>query len=752
MSLKALSDYTLYAKYAQYLPAKKRRETFDEMVDRVFDMHAAKYATQLGSSPEFAAEFEFAKLQVRKKRVLGSQRALQFGGDPVFKHNARIYNCSFLHIDRVRAFSETVYLLLAGCGVGFSVQKHHVHKLPALITKSAQAPTKVFEAPDTIEGWADCVAVLMSSYMVEGAQFPEYAGYDVEFDLTKIRPAGALVAGQFKAPGPIPLSKGLSRMKKVIEARISSPTYLTDEFAGKLRPIDVYDCVMHSADMILSGGIRRSATISLFSYDDNEMMKAKTGNWFTENPQRGRSNNSVVLVRDKVTAEQFAEIMHSTREFGEPGFYFTDDPEVGANPCVEIGLYPKTLDGRSGVQFCNLCEINGRYCDTEEKFYQLCRAAAIIGTMQAGYTDFKYLSPETKEITEREALLGVSITGIMDNPDILLNERIQRKGAEIVKETNKKIAKILGINPAARTTAVKPAGSTSCVLSTASGIHPNHARRYIRRVQANILEFPVQHFEKVNPLAVETSVWSTNNTDKVISFMCEVPKGAIVKNDLAAVDLLKRVRITQQNWVEGGTDIDLCVNKTARHNVSNTITVKEDEWDKITDYIYKNRQWFAGISLLPASGDLDYPQAPFTSVLNAKEITEEYGDAAVFASGLIVDGLKEFDNNLWAACDVVLGRGEPIPHYTEVEQDEELKQYKGKADWVRRAHQFAERYFNGDRKKMTHCLKHVISWKLWCDLKREYKDINWSEVEEGDPNVGVDTLGAQACAGGKCEI
>lgn len=775
MSLRALSDYTLYAKYAQYVPSKKRRETWDEMVDRVFEMHAKKYADILASSKEFADEFVFAKLQVKKKRVLGSQRALQFGGEPVFKHESRLYNCSFSHVDRSRFFSEAVYLLMSGCGVGFSVQKHHINQLPKLVRR--EKGEKTFTAPDSIEGWADCVAVLMSSFFEpKDTSFPEYSGYEVVFDLTNIRPAGALVAGQFKAPGPIPLSKGLGKIRKVIESRINQESFSTDEFAFKLRPINAYDVIMHASDMILSGGIRRSATISLFSLDDDEMMKAKTGNWFIENAQRGRSNNSVVLLRNSTTFEQFQQIMKSTKEFGEPGFVWSDDLEIGYNPCCEISLYPKTEDGRAGWEFCNLTEINGRYNDTAEKFYQSCRAAAIIGTLQAGYTNFKYVTPETKEICDREALLGVSITGIMDNPEVLLVPEIQRKGAHIVKETNKKIAKLIGINPSARCTTVKPAGSTSTILGTASGIHPNHARRYIRRVQANILEFPVQHVEKLNPLAVETSVWSTNNTDKVVSFLCEVPKGAIVKNDLSAVDMLKQVKSTQQNWVKHGTNLDLCVNKNAIHNVSNTCTVMDHEWDDVTKYIYENRQSFAGISLLAASGDLDYVQAPFTTVLNPKEITETYGDAAVFASGLIVDGLNSFDNNLWAACDVVLGRGEPVPHIKEIEQFEdeyenifsktvsaddiphikELEkaiEYKSKAEWVRRAHQFADRYFSGDRKRMSHCLKHVSVWKSWCDIKREDKEIDWSTVVEEDPGyVSVDTIGAQACAGGKCEI
>lgn len=775
MSLKLLSDYTLYAKYAQYVPNKQRRETWEEMVTRVFDMHARKYTNQLQSSPELVSEFNFAKQQVLKKRVLGAQRALQFGGDPIFKHETRLYNCCASHVDRARFFSESVYLLMAGCGVGFSVQKHHVKQLPNIINRDKGV--KVFVAPDSIEGWADSVAVLVSSFFEPiNTPFPEYSGYEVQFDLTNIRPEGTLVAGQFKAPGPKPLSKGLAKIRKVFEKRLIDPNFKVDDFANKLRPINAYDVIMHSSDMIISGGIRRSACIALFSFDDEEMMNAKTGNWFSENSQRGRSNNSVILLRNNTTQEQFDKIIQSTKEFGEPGFIWVDDLELCVNPCAEISLFPKTEDGRSGWELCNLSEINGKFCDTEEKFYQCCRAAAIIGTLQAGFTNFVYLSPETKEIVEREALIGVSITGVMDNPVILLSPEVQRKGAQIVKETNEKIAKLIGINPSARCCTIKPAGSTSCILGTSSGIHPHHASRYIRRVQANILEYPVQHFEQVNPLAVEPSVWSPNHTDKVISFLCEVPRGSKIKNDLSAIELLKQVKSTQQNWVVNGTNIDRCVNKHATHNVSNTITVHESEWDEVAKFIYENRQHFTGVSLLPASGDLDYAQAPFTTVLNPKELIEAYGDATLFASGLIVDGLAAFDNNLWLACDTVLGRGEVVPTQEQIDaaakQIEEIyskpvtvesvvlegklsliTNQQDKTDWIRRANQFADRYFNGDVRKMTYCLKGVSNWKLWVDLKRVYKPIDWSTVTEQDPGfVNVDTIGAQGCSGGKCEI
>lgn len=418
---------------------------------------------------------------------------------------------------------------------------------------------------------------------------------------------------------------------------------------------------------------------------------------------------------------------------------------------------------------CNLTEINGKWCDTKENFLKACEASAIIGTLQAGYTNFKYLSEETKDIFEEEALLGCSITGMMDNPDIIFDEGLQKEAAKAILDTNLKVSKMLGIKPAARATCVKPAGSTSCVLGTASGIHPHHAKRYIRRVQANKSEFCLQETERLNPAAVEESVWSTNKTDKVISFLCEVPPGAIVKNQLKAVDLLEKVKLTQQNWVNAGTVIDRCVNPKTRHNVSNTITVKWDEWDDVENFIFDNQQWFAGISLLPASGDLDYAQAPFATVLTPNELVKEYGDASVFASGLIVDGLAAFDGNLWRACDTVLGYGEdlsvdmPVLEYPRTKSNKalvEFYQYKekfdslySKKDWVRRVKQFSERYFDGDVKRATYCMKHVSLWKTWCDLKREYKEIDWAESKEiQETYVNADTLGAQACAGGKCEL
>lgn len=793
MSIKALSEYTFYSRYSQRNKEEKRRETWNEAVERLFDMHRIKYAKEIQTNPELGEYIDFAEDQQKKKRVLASQRSLQFAAEPILKHELKMFNCLFTHIDRERVFQEMMYSLLCGCGVGFSVQHQHIDQLGDF--NIPQDGDTVFTIPDSIEGWSDAVGVLMASWSTKmWGEFDEYRGKNIKFDFSKIRPEGELISGRFKAPGPEGLKCSLEKIRSIL-VDLSK-----DKKSFKLRPIDAYDIIMHISDAVLSGGVRRSATLCLFSKEDKEMLNAKTGNWFVDNPQRARSNNSVALLRGHVSKEEFAEIMRSTREYGEPGFIWTDDLESGYNPCVEINLYPKTKDGRSGFHACNLTEINGKFCDSEESFMKACKASAIIGTLQAGYTNLKYLKPESKEIFEEEALLGCSITGWMDNPDILFNPTLQRRGAKEILKVNEDVANLIGIKTAARATCVKPAGSTSCVLGTASGIHPHHAVRYIRRTQVNKTEFCGQVFQKYNPLAVEPSVWSSNGTDNVISFLCEVPAGAITKNQVGALDLLEKVKLTQKNWVEYGTREERCINPKLRHNVSNTINVKDDEWGDVEKFIFSNQNYFAGISLLAASGDLDYAQAPFSTVLTPTELVREYGDASVFASGLVVDGLHAFDNDLWAACSVALGIN-PLPYcgkepeypksrnYRELakyfEDREKYEKCDLKLDWVRRVDQFADRYFGYDSqrveelkillkenkecesskaekeffelnlklKKCTYCLKHVSLWKTWCDLKREYNDIDWkAEQEEIEEFHNADELGAQACAGGACSF
>ncbi len=760
MSIKAMSDYILYTKYAKYLPEKKRRETWIEQVDRVFSMHEKKYGSLLDSIQD---DFLFAKSLVQKKQVLGSQRALQFGGDPILKHEEKMYNCTASYADRMAFFQEAMFLLLCGCGVGFSVQHHHVAKLPTI--QNRNKGVKEFVIPDSIEGWADALGVLVSSYFQQQEKFyvydlevhlPCFSGYKVEFDYSMIRKEGSYINWGGKAPGPEPLKKSFELIQNIFEKRLQ-------EGHQKLSPIDVYDIIMHASDAVLGGGIRRSATICLFSPDDEEMLNAKTGNWFNENPQRGRSNNSVVLLRDQTTKEQFDKIYEKVKEFGEPGFVWTDNLEFLVNPCVEISLYAYDDEGHSGWQFCNLCEINMKKCQTENDFLAACKAAAIIGTLQAGYSNFSYLTETTRKIVQREALLGISMTGMMDSPDIAFNPQIQQKGAKLILEINSKIAKAIQIEECARATCVKPAGTTSLVLGTASGIHPHHAVRYFRRVQANKLEFSANLFQSYNPLAVEDSVWSSNGTDVNITFLCEIDAKAKTKNQISALELLKLVELTQKNWVSFGKRKNKSVQPWLNHNVSNTINIKDSEWDEVRDFIYDHRNSFTGISILSMNGDKDYPQAPFCTVYTPKEIVKEYGDGSLMASGLIVDGLKAFQNNLWLACDAALGLGQKIvsqskpkskdfsskKDFSIVLQEYEMNELK--LDWIRRAKQFADRYFDHNVRKMTYCLKDVHNWKLWCDLHREWKDIDWGNVQEEEYLVDANSIGGDACAGGKCD-
>ncbi|MDA3923463.1 MAG: recombinase [Kiritimatiellae bacterium] len=743
MSIESLKNYVFTSKYSRYIPEKMRRETFEEAVERVIEMHRTHFNAKNINVDDLLDRCEKA---IKKRMVLGSQRAMQFGGEPILKKNARIYNCTTSYCDRARFFQEALWLLLCGCGVGFSVQKHHIAKLPKIAPPTGATDT--FVIPDTIEGWADSLGVLLSCYFTSHHPFPEFAGKKVVFDYSLIRPKGRPISsGMGRAPGPEPLKRSMELISELLERCL-------EKGLTELRSLDAYDILMHASDAVLSGGVRRSATICLFSPDDELMAKAKTGNWFNENPQRARSNNSAILLRNETSREQFSSLMQSVKEFGEPGFVWTDNLEMTFNPCVEIGLYPQ-FEGKSGFAFCNLCEINMGIVDTAEKFKESCEVAAILGTLQADYTEFTYLGDVSTQIAKSEALLGISMTGMMEHPKIAFDPELQRKMAKHIIKINAKVAKLIGINPAARATCVKPAGSTSSLLGTSSGIHPHHAKRYLRRAQANEDELLVDFFKGQNPKAVEKSVWNPNGTDVVLTFCIEANPDAMTKRDLCATDLLEKVKLTKENWIDTGKQEELCAKPWLSHNVSNTISVKDGEWDAVEEYIYKHRRAFAGISLLPDGGDLDYPQAPFCEVLSAEDIVATYGVGAVLASGLIVDGQHAFDDNLWAACDCVLGRGENLSEETPkiypmrvLEAIEEVR--KQKNDWVRRAHKFADNYFNRDSLKMTRCLKRVSTCKMWEDLTRTYAPVDYTQLIEKQDNTTVtQTI---ACAGGKCDI
>jgi ribonucleoside-triphosphate reductase len=712
-----LSDAKFYEAYARFNDKEGRYETWEEAVDRVMSMHRTYY-----KGKKIGAELEKATRAYKDKLANGAQRALQFGGDQILKHQLKMYNCLSSYADRPDFFGEFFYALLCGCGVGASVQKHHVAKLPKIIQRT-KAP-KAHVVDDSIEGWAEAVDVLLSSYFENGGKHSEYRGHRIYFDLTQIRPKGSMISGGFKAPGPDGLRLSLDRIEHILQGIV------LDQKKASLRPIQVYDILMHISDAVLSGGVRRSACIILFSPDDEEMMNAKTGNWFAENRQRARSNNSVVLVRDEMTKEELDRIITRIKEFGEPGFLFVNSREHCTNPCVEIGMFPQ-LDGVSGFQACNLTEINGGMCTTPEKFFEACEAAAILGTLQAGYTDLKFMSQTSRKIFEREALLGVSVTGWMMNPQVLFDEDVLQKGAKIVLETNKRVAKLIGINPAARATCVKPSGTSSILLMTPAGIHPDHAPVYIRNVQMNKDTEVAQLIKETNPYMVEESVWSSGKTDYMVSFPIITKEGSKYKDEIYGIRHLDIIKKVQQNWVEYGTDLDLCVDKTVRHNVSNTVVI--EEWDGIAEYLFENRYVFSGVAFIGSTGDRAYNQAPNTKIKSMYEMVSEHGMGVIFASGLIVDALKVFDT-LWAACTAV-------PYYLDAADFSAME-----SDWCRRYVKFAENYFDGDLSKVDLCLKDVYLRHKWEKIQQNLKPIDWSSLTQ-KRFIDVDTLAAAACMG-----
>jgi ribonucleoside-diphosphate reductase alpha chain len=724
-----MSETKFYEGYSRWDDTKERYESWDESVSRVMNMHRDYYKDKM--TPELNQMINEAESLYKLKYALGAQRALQFGGDQLRKHMMRMYNCTSTYADRPRFFSELFYVLLCGAGAGFSVQKHHVENLPNLSERKKQAKGWIVE--DSVEGWADALGALMSSYFVGGGQFPEMEGRKVYFDLNQVRPKGAMINGGFKAPGPEPLRRALDKIEHILQNIVLSGR-------DTLKPIEVYDIAMHAADAVLAGGVRRSATICLFSPEDEEMINAKTGNWFIDNPQRGRSNNSAVIVRSEITREDFKKIMGSIKEFGEPGFFFVEDRDITTNPCVEIGMYPQ-IDGESGWQGCNLTEINGGKCTSQDEFFKACRAGAILGTLQAGYTDFKYLTETSKRIFEREALLGVSVTGWMNNPDVLFDEETQRQGAEIVKSVNKEVAALIGINPAARTTCVKPSGNASVLLETASGIHAEHSARYLRHIQLNKETEVGQLLAKTNPYMVEESVWSANGTDYCVAFPIITPEGSLYREELYGKALLEKVSAVQNNWVEAGTNVELCANSKTRHNVSNTVTVLPHMWNEVEDYVFENRHNFAGISFLAGMGDKDFAQAPMTEVLTEDQIVAKYGKAALFASGLIVDTRKQGFRDLWEATQIA---------QTPPEYQGEVSDLR--AEWIRRFNKFADNYFMGDLKETEYCLKDVFLLHKWEKVQQNIQSVDFSSELDEKRFTEIDTMGAIACQGGACEI
>ena len=574
LSKEILSDITVHMKYAKFVPTKERRETWRELVHRNKHMHWKQYE-HLGE--EFKQEITKAYDFVYDKKVLPSMRSMQFAGKPIELSPNRIYNCAYLPIDHPASFSETMFLLLGGTGVGYSVQRHHVEKLPKIHRPDSDNKRR-FLIGDSIEGWADAVKQLVNSYFSGGP--------DIEFDYGDIRAKGArLVTSGGKAPGPDPLRVCLSNVRSILNKKQDG------EF---LKPIEVHDIICHIADSVLAGGIRRAALISLFSADDNDMVSSKTGSWWETNPQRGRANNSVVLLRHKLTESVFKDLWRRVEASGsgEPGFYLSNDKDWGTNPCCEIALRP--------YQFCNLCEVNVSDVGSQADYESRVRAAAFIGTLQAGYTDFHYLRDIWKKTTERDALIGVSMTGIGSAAVLELD---MKSAAQIVKKENARVASILGIKRAARTTTVKPAGTTSLTLGTSSGIHAWHNDYYIRRIRVGKNEAIYNYLAIHHPELIEDEFFRPHDT-AVISVPQRAPESAIMRTE-SPLQTLERVKTVASEWVSPGHR-----SGSNTHNVSCTISIRDHEWDSVGKWMWTNREHYNGISVLPYNGG-SYKQAPF---------------------------------------------------------------------------------------------------------------------------------------------
>ena len=579
ISNQILSDITTYMKYAKYLPNEFRRETWEETVTRNKQMHQETY-------PDLKEEIEEAYKYVYDKKVLPSMRSLQFGGKPIQISPNRVYNCAYAPIDHPDVFGEIMFLLLGGTGVGYSVQNHHIEDLPIL--RGPLDRKRRFLIGDSIEGWADAIKVLMHSYF--------YGKSKPVFDFSDIRPKGALlVTSGGKAPGPQPLKDCIHNVRSILDFK---------KVGSKLTSLEAHDIVCHIADAVLAGGIRRAALISLFSIDDEDMLTSKFGNWWETNPQRGRANNSALVLRHKITKSKFLKVWEKVEKSGsgEPGIIFSNDKDWGTNPCAEIALRP--------YQFCNLTEINASTVESQEDLNERARVGAFIGTLQAGYTDFHYLRDVWRRTTEKDALIGVGMTGIASNKcaDLDLSE-----SAKIVKEENKRVAEILGINAAARTTTVKPSGTSSLVLGVSSGIHGWHNDYYIRRIRVGKNEAIYTYLSENHPELVEDEYFRPTE-QAVIQVPQKAPEGAIYRTE-NVVDFLERVKRWNTEWVRPGH-----IDGQNAHNVSATVSVKEDEWELVGEWMWENRKTFNGLSVLPYFGG-SYQQAPFEDT--TKEVYEE---------------------------------------------------------------------------------------------------------------------------------
>ena len=571
LNQRILSDLIIHMKYARYLPELQRRELWSEICDRYRRMLIERYPHM---EEEIRSNLEF----VLQKKVLPSMRAMQFAGPAIAKNNSRIYNCAYMPVDDIRAFSEALFLLLGGTGVGFSVQLHHIEKLPPV--RKAQKSRR-FLVGDSLEGWADSVKVLLKGYFGESEYIPE-------FDYSDIRHKGArLVTAGGKAPGPEPLKICIAHLSAILDRKRDGE---------KLTSLECHDMMCHIANAVLAGGIRRSAMISLFSYEDEEMLTCKFGNWWELNEQRGRANNSVVLPRDATTREEFFSLWRKIQlsGSGEPGFYFTNNVDWGTNPCCEIALKP--------FQFCNLCEVNVSDVESQEDLNARARAAAFFGTLQAGFTNFHYLREIWKTTTEYEALIGVGMTGIASGRVLDMD---LKETADEVKKTNLHVSAKINIEFAARCTTIKPSGTSSIVLGTSSGIHAWHNDFYIRRVRIGKNEALYEYLIRSHPELLEDDI--LNSKQAIIRIPQMAPEASILRKE-NVMDLLSRIRKFNTEWVRNGYR-----NGCNANNVSATVSIQDPDWQKVGEWMWENKASYNGLSVLPYDNG-NYSQAPFEDI------------------------------------------------------------------------------------------------------------------------------------------
>lgn len=575
LNQRILSDLIVYMKYSRYISELQRRELWPEICDRYAQMMIERY-------PPMEEEIRDKIKYVLDKKILPSMRAMQFAGAAITKNNSRIYNCAYMPVNDIRAFSEAMFLLLGGTGVGFSVQYHHVEALPP-IKKALKI--KRFLVGDSLEGWADCVKVLMKGYFGLSEYLPE-------FDYSDIRPKGArLVTAGGKAPGPEPLKICIAHLSAILDRK---------QDGEMLTPLECHDMMCHIANAVLAGGIRRSAMISLFSPDDEEMLTCKFGNWWELNEQRGRANNSVVLLRESTTKQEFFRLWEKIElsGSGEPGFYFTNNLDWGTNPCCEIALRP--------FQFCNLCEINVSDVENQADLNARARAASFFGTLQAGFTNFHYLREIWKTTSENEALIGIGMTGIASGR--ILNLDLQEAANE-VKRINFEISSKIKIQFAARCTTIKPSGTSSIVLGTSSGIHAWHNDYYLRRVRIGKNEALFSYLRQYYPELLEDDLM--NSRQAIICIPQMAPPGSILRNE-DVMDLLERIKKFNTEWVRHSG-----VNSSNRNNVSATVSIQDKDWKKVGEWMWENKASYNGLSVLPFDNG-NYKQAPF------EDITQEH--------------------------------------------------------------------------------------------------------------------------------